>query len=152
MMDSFNTRELTRFENELLRIAQRDMPRESRIFMNKQGRSLKKRTVAIARMNTGEKTGKYIKSIKKGKVYTRNSALCVRTYSYAPHAHLIEYGHRQVVNPSVGGKIKKGKGIGEEVGFVRGRYVFEDAAALYKGEFFTETQKFIDDVLDKGLS
>lgn len=152
MIDGFDTKELTEFEKELLDIAQRDMPKESKKFMNKQGRNLKKRTVVIARMNTGEKTGNYIKSIKKGKVYNKDGALCVRAYSYAPHAHLIEYGHRQVVNPSSGGKIKKGKGIGKEVGFVRGRYVFEDAAGTYEPEFYAETQRFIDDILDKGLS
>jgi len=50
------------------------------------------------------------------------------------------------------GKRVKGRGIGEEVGFVQGKHVFESATKGFEGRFYDNVQKFIDDVLDKGLS
>lgn len=75
---------------------------------------LKAKTVSRAR-TLGRKTGNYIKSIKRGKVYDYNGAHAVRVYSAAPHAHLIEEGHRMVTHD------------GREVGFVPGHHVFETA-------------------------
>ena len=52
---------------------------------------------------------------------------------------MIEKGHRIVVN-------------GEEKGFVEGKHIFEDTEKEFQSEFYKDTQKFIDETLEKGLN
>lgn len=159
-LTDFDVSELTEFEKEILGIANNDMPKETKKFLRKQGNKLKKKTLnkAKAEVKVGERKDatKYHKSIKRGKVYKYdgNGGLSVRVYSNAPHAHLLEYGHRQVVNPPKpkGRGVIPGKGIGKEVGFVEGCYVFEKTAKEFELEHYNDTERFIDDVLDKGLA
>ena len=62
----------------------------------------------------------------------------VRVYSYAPHAHLIEEGHRMVTHD------------GREVGFVKGHHVFEVAAKGFESEFYTDLDDFLSgEVVEK---
>ena len=82
------------------------------------------------------KTGTYKKSIKRGKVYRYNGADAVRVYSSAPHAHLIEEGHRMVTHD------------GTEVGFVRGHHVFELAAKEFEGQFYTDLDEYLEEAVD----
>lgn len=99
--------------------------------MRKEGTKLRKETKKEAR-KLGKKTGNYLKSIKRGKVYKYNGAQAVRVYSAAPHAHLIEEGHRMVTHD------------GKEVGFVRGHHVFEIASKNFETEYFTDLDNFLD--------
>lgn len=165
MKDGFDIKELTQFEKNLINIAQKQMPKESKQFLRKEGTKLKKKTLSKARAKVNKGDGGYLKSIKRGKTYKyrENGGLAVRVYSSAPHAHLIEYGHRQVLNPFEDGKVanlgeryskgvKEGKGIGTEIGFVPGRRVFEESAKQFESEYYDDAQKFIESVLGKGLS
>ena len=68
-------------------------------------------------------------------VYDYRGDKAIRVYSYAPHAHLIEDGHRMVTHD------------GREVGFVKGHHVFEVAAEGFEPEFYTD----LDDMLDEEL-
>ena len=74
----------------------------------------------------------YLKSIKRGKVYQYNGAQAVRVYSTAPHAHLIEDGHRMVTHD------------GREVGFVPGHHVFEIAGTEFEAQYLTDVDDFLD--------
>lgn len=38
----------------------------------------------------------YYQTVKRGKPYLYESAMAIRVYSYAPHAHLLEYGHKMI--------------------------------------------------------
>ena len=162
MADGFDVTELTKFEKQLLDVAQVKMPKEIRKFMRDEGNLLKKKTKAeanqLVKKGTGDEPPSYHKSIKRGKVYVYkgNGGMAVRVISSDPKAHLLEYGHRQVVNPgkgSGGGKgVIPGKGIGKEVGFVPGLHVFEKAAKGFDSEFKEDAQQFIDALLDGGLS
>lgn len=137
----FNLRELTQFENKLLDLADKTMPREIKKFIRQEGTKLNKKTKTKAKSLVKKKTGNYHKSIKKGKVYKYrgNGGISIRVYSSAPHAHLIEKGHRIIVN-------------GQEKGFSQGKRVFEKSENEFKSEFFKDTQNFIDDMLEKGLN
>lgn len=137
----FDLRELTQFENKLLDLADKTMPREIKKFIRQEGTKLNKKTKNKARSLVKKKTGNYYKSIKKGKVYKYrgNGGISIRVYSSAPHAHLIEKGHRVIVN-------------GQEKGFSQGKRVFEKSENEFKSEFFKDTQNFIDDMLEKGLN
>ncbi len=145
--DGFDFHELTNFEQDLIKLANDVMPRESKSFLRKEGTKLKRCTLNIAKAKVKKKTGAYYKSIKKGKVYKYNDSLAVRCYASnakdsdksAPHAHLIEYGHRLVTKD------------GREIGWVDGKYVFQDAEQEFQSQYFTDCEDFIDEVLDKGL-
>ena len=111
--------------------------KETKKFLKKEGIKLKNKTISTAKNRVKKKTGNYIKGIKSGKVYEYQGAYACRTYSTAPHAHLIEYGH-----------IKKDR-TGREHGFQRGYKVFGTAQKEFEEEFYQDTEKFIDEVLMK---
>lgn len=111
--------------------------KETKKFLKKEGIKLKNKTISTAKNRVKKKTGNYIKGIKSGKVYEYQGAYACRTYSTAPHAHLIEYGH-----------IKKDR-TGREHGFQRGYNVFGTAQKEFEEEFYQDTEKFIDEVLMK---
>ena len=141
MADSFDITELTNFEKNLVKLAHETMPKETKKFLREAGTKLRKKTLSKAKQKVKKDTGYYFKSIKRGKVYIYkvNGALSIRVYSSAPHAHLIEDGHRQVTKD------------GREVGFVQGKHIFEDSEKQFAGEYYNDIQKLIDNVLDKGL-
>lgn len=145
MSTGFDTKELTKFERELLDLAKRKMPKESKKFLRDQGKKLRKDTLAIAKTRVRKKSGNLYKGIKTGKIYTfrGNGGLSIRVYGGKPayHIHLLEYGHR----------ITKGKD-GPEIGFVKGKYFFKDSAKDFEPKHYNDVQKFLDSTLEKGLS
>ena len=157
MTNGFDLGELTKYQKDIIKLAKEKMPKEEKKFLRSEGTKLKKQTLNMAKASVKKDTGKYFKSIKRGKVYEYKGtgALSVRVYSSAPHAHLLEYGHRQVLNPGKGegnGKgVIPGKGIGKEIGFVRGFHVFNNAAVTFNGQYYNDGQEFIDELLRKGL-
>lgn len=144
MSNGFDTKELTKFQKDLVDLAVNKLPKESKSFLRQQGTKLRWKTVSIARARVKKKTGNLIKNIKRGKVYTfkGNGGISIRVYGggKAPHIHLLEYGHRQVTKD------------GREVGFVEGKHFFEDAAKEFEGSHYDDIQKFLDATLEKGLS
>lgn len=139
MAELFETTELDRYAREILKIAQNDMPRETKKFIRTEGRKLRTATRKKARKRVKKKTGNYLKGIKSGKayIYRGNGGLSIRVYAGKPayHGHLIEYGH-----------IIKNKKGGPELGFVRGFNVFDEAGKEFQSEFFSDTEKFIDEI------
>lgn len=137
----FNFDELNVYDRNILRIAENKMPRETKKFVRTEGRKLKTKTKKKARSKVKKRTGNYLKGIKNGKVYkySGNGGTSIRVYSGKPayHAHLIEYGH-VIRNKS-----------GEEVGFAPGYHVFQEAADEFQPEFYSDTQKFIDEMADE---
>jgi len=143
-MTGFDIRELTQFQKELLDLATKKMPKESKQFLRKEGTKLKKLTLKTAKSKVKKKKGNLFKGIKRGKVYTYkgNGALSIRVFGGKPayHAGILNDGHRQVTKS------------GKEVGFVEGKHFFEDAAREFEETYYNDTQEFIDTLLDKGLS
>lgn len=129
----FDTRELDAYARELERTA-RDAPKTQKKFMRQEGSKLLRRTKQEAK-RVHVKRGNYKKSIKRGKVYEYDGAKAIRVYSTAPHAHLIEDGHRMVTHD------------GKEVGFVPGMHVFEVAGKGFEPEYLAD----IDDMLDEAV-
>ena len=127
----FDVTELDTFARNMQRSAQQ-FQRKQKTFLRKEGTKLKSKTVSRARA-LGRKTGNYIKSIKRGKVYDYNGAHAVRVYSAAPHAHLIEEGHRMVTHD------------GREVGFVPGHHVFEAAGREFETQYLVDVEDFLDE-------
>ncbi|MGL6063761.1 MAG: HK97 gp10 family phage protein [Fusobacteriaceae bacterium] len=111
--------------------------KEAKNFLKKESNKLKAKTLSRAKSEVKNKTGIYLKSIKSGKPYEYEGDLAVRTYSTAPHAHLIEYGH-----------IVKSRD-GKEHGFKKGHYIFENSAKDFEKTFEDDIENFIDEMLIK---
>lgn len=122
------------FVKEMVEIASKEYPKQVKKMLQKSGNKLRKIVVAKAKSKVKKKTGNYLKGFKRGKVYKyAGDEDAVRVYNSAPHAHLIEYGHRKITK-----KTKK------EIGFVKGYHVLDGI----KEEFDEEFQKDIEEMLD----
>ena len=152
--DGIDLSELDEFTDRLIQ-SSKEAKKTQRRFLQQQGNKLKRKTKAQARASgIKTKTGNYMKGIKRGKVWSsRNGAQSVRVYSNAPHAHLIEEGHDQVVNPGKGkgnGRgVRPGKGIGRTVGHVEGREVFLKAGEAFEPEYERACEEAIDEMISK---
>lgn len=152
--DGIDLSELDEFTDRLIQ-SSKEAKKTQRRLLQQQGNKLKRKTKAQARVSgIKTKTGNYMKGIKRGKVWSsRNGAQSVRVYSGAPHAHLIEEGHDQVVNPGKGkgnGRgVRPGKGIGRTVGHVEGREVFLKAGEAFEPEYERACEEAIDEMISK---
>jgi len=124
--------------SEALQYFEDQFPKESKRVMGRVGKQVKNIVKAEIKSRVGKKTGNYLKSIKRGKVFVSdNGEWTVRvfpSYGIAPHAHLIEKGHRIVIN-------------GEEHGYVHGKRIFEKAGKAIEREF----DRIVEEEIDKEL-
>lgn len=137
MPQGFDLSELAKFGKDLSTVG-KGYQKAERKFLQREGSKLRSKTKAQAK-KLGEKTGNYLKSIKRGKVYVYHGSQAVRVYSYAPHAHLIEDGHRMVTHD------------GREVGFVKGYHVFDVTAEDFEPVFYMDLDDFLGEEVDKKL-
>jgi hypothetical protein len=104
---------------ENLDMLERDFPKQAKAMLGKVGSKASAITKRKAKQLVKERSGKFRRSIKRGKVWKGpDGQFYVRVYTsskIAPHAFLIENGHRIV-----------GKD-GSEHGFKEGVHVFEKA-------------------------
>lgn len=156
---------LTDFQNDLLSVeknAEKVFKKAMQTSGNKLTRLVRKKGKSLVT----KQDGLYHKSFKRGKVFIDPEGdITVRALNTAPHAHLLEYGHRKVVNPpkegenyvtNLGGigfktlhRVIEGKGIGKEVGFVHGVRVMEKGMKEFeqKREDVQEISKALDKLL-----
>lgn len=130
---------LSEFQKDLLEVAQDRLPKETNKMMAKAGNRLTThvRREARSAIDHTSGTGNYYRRIKRGRIFKdAEGKVVVRAINSAPHAHLLEYGHRLVRG-------------GKEVGFVPGRLIMSAAAKNYdnSGDF----EKIISDELDRML-
>lgn len=132
---------LTDFQKDLLEVAQRKLPKESFKIMRKIGSKARTQVARHARSKVKKQNNVYHKRFKRGKVFKdEDGQIVVRVINSAPHAHLIEHGHRQVTKD------------GREVGFTPGKKVMATGIQKFDntGEFETMLSDWLDDLLDKG--
>lgn len=138
--DGFEIKELDNFQKKLLKKAQKEFPRETYRFLRKAGSKGRTYIARKARKLVKKKTGNYHKAWKRGKAYKkRDGSYEVQIRNSAPHAHLIEYGHRQVSKN------------GTEVGFVKGKHILEKGIKEYESQFLNMLEDWLDEMLEKGL-
>ena len=137
MTSGFDAGELDLWAKEILNIAQKDMPKKTKKFMNQEGQKLKKITKQKAKQAVKKKTGNYLKRKKKGKVYTYkgNGGLSVRVYGAAPHSHLLEQGHNI-----------KNKKDGAVLGRTRAFHILDKSGREFQQEFQNDVENFIDEI------
>jgi len=108
-----------------------------RMQAQKAGNELKRLVKQKARLAVKQKSGKYMRSIKRGKiVFNRDDDVSVRVYSNAPHSHLLEEGHAKVL---------WGRRVG---GQVPGFAIFAKANNDFQGDFVRIAQKIADEIED----
>ena len=134
----FDSRELDVFSKAIMDLAQTQMPKECKKFIRLEGNKLKRVVTKNAKAKIKQKTGRYHKAATRGKVYKYNGAWAVRVYAKAPHANLLEHGHRIVINGTETGKMTKGLKI------------YENSAKEFSSKYFDNTEKFIDKIT-KGI-
>jgi len=132
--------ELDSFTKEMMELANKELPRESKKFLKKNANQLKTATKNKAKqLGIFEKTGNYYKGFKSGKVYNYHGALSCRAYNTSPHAHLLEYGHLQTD--------KEGKSVGK--GFIPGFHPFLRAYENFISKYNNNCEQFVDDMINK---
>lgn len=114
------------FRENLVKL-ERDFPKDAQKMLRKVGTKAATITKKKARQLVKKNSGNYQRSIKHGKVWKgADGQFVIRVYAsskIAPHAHLIENGHRIV-----------GKD-GKEHGFQHGYKVFEKAVKEMDSQF-----------------
>ena len=149
--------EVENLTNDLKDFAKKYYLKETKKFMKKEVAKATKKAKQIAKSSVGtskktkknwkEKTS-YHKNFKTGKVYEKSDDLCCRVYNSSRHAHLIEYGHRQV---SRGPKGKSNEG-GQAKGFTEGQHVLEKTKIQFSAEFEMDCNKFIGELVENGVN
>lgn len=116
-----------------------NMPKEARMILRKGGSKARTIVARKARQLVKKRSKKgYHAGFKRGKVWQEDDGTYrVRVYNNAPHAHLIEDGHRIV-----------GKD-GSEHGFKQGLKVMEKANKEVEKQWDQILEKEIDNLLDK---
>lgn len=144
-MAMFEIKGLDELSEEMIKV-KKNYPKEVKKFMQSEGNKLKNRTLKTARSSVGKKTGNFEKGIKRGDYYQydKTGADSIRVYAAPPayHAHLIEYGHRQVTH--------KGEDTGKNVA---GYHIFSVSADIFEDKYNKDCEKFFDKItesLNKG--
>ena len=135
-MNGFDCSELEKLNSQLIKLANEDMTKESKKFMQQEGSKLVRKVKRRLKVAYGKKTGNLVKMVKRGKayLYEPENAHQIRVH-FAPHMNVVDYGHRDAHS----GKM------------VLGKKVKEEQEALFFTEFAQDVDKFVDDMLDGGL-
>lgn len=138
-----DTREWERLNRNILELAQETMPKETKKFMRREGGRLATATRKLARATFKKKTGNYFKSIKSSRAW-RNSrggygVYALASRNIAPHAHLLEYGHKLVA---------WGRQTNRRTTNFR---TFEKASKSFERTFISDTEVFIEKVVESGF-
>lgn len=93
---TFDFSELEGFEQELAFQFRKRFPKEYDKFLRVEAREIQKRLKKVPGRAFCKITGNYAKGVKVGKLYNYAGQRSIRTYagSGAPHAHLLELGHK----------------------------------------------------------
>lgn len=142
----FDASDLSDLENQLLRLAAKQYPKEAKSFLRTQGNKAKTRLRNRTKSVTKKKTGNLLRGIDKSAPKLYEGSFQIRVYNKAPHAHLIEHGH--VMADKYGKPILNT--MGQEM-WVNGRFPAAQTTNELKAIWPGEVEQFIDELLEKGL-
>lgn len=128
------------FSKDLLKIAEKDYPKETKQFLKKQGNKLRQSVVKRAKQDVKAGSGEFSRGFKRGKPYKFEGDIdSVRVFNSNPHAHLLENGH-EIVDRN-----------GVSHGFAKGKHTLDNTAKAFENSFVSAAEDFIDELLEKGL-
>lgn len=151
--------ELSEAKQDILRAINKAYPKESEKFIKNEAKKLLKTTKKVAKKEVGTSKGKkknwdekksYHKKFKVGKKYDYDGDTCVRVYNSSPHAHLIEYGHRNIPRGQKRATTREGRKNDNRkaTGFTMGKLVFDIASLEFEPEFKTDCELFMSEYVD----
>ena len=128
--------DITELYKDLTKLANETMPKESKQFLAKEANELKKELQRRLKTAYGVRKGNLVKQVRKGKsyFYKPESAYQTRIY-FAPHMNVVDYGH----------PVKNGGP------WVEGKHIKEKTESAFADTFARDVERFIDELLDKGL-
>lgn len=136
---NIDVRGLDEFERLLLEVAKEKYPNEAK----KEIRKLAKDSIKISKTLTPKgKTGNLRKGWKIGKLYRRQNNFWIVVKNVAPHAHLLESGHKIVV----GGKLGRS---GRVVGFVPGKFFLERSMRISEDKMPDEIKRWLESLVER---
>lgn len=138
-MITFDIDELTDFRK-ITKDIDKKFQKDSKKLINSAGMAFKQIAKGEYMSKTGKKTGLLRKSLTKAKAYKWHGRWQVRVKNKAPHAHLLEYGHRMV-------DWHTGK-VSQKTPYVKGRFPMDAAAAAFAEPFNKMCEDFIDEFIE----
>ena len=139
----FDYHELTEFQKDVIKSANDRFPKQARNYMQRVGNAFAKEVKTGYDAKTKKKTGNLRRGVKRTKSFKYNgNEWQVRVYNKAPHAHLLEYGHRF--------RTIKRRGWKYTGQYVKGRHVVGAAAEAFPGTFNRMCEEFVDKFLQEG--
>ena len=131
--------QLDEFNKETLALINDTYPKEAKKFISRAGNAFRADVKRGYRSQTKRKTGNLLRGVTRGRAYVYDGDnYQVRVYSKAPHAPLIERGHKLVY---YGHQTNK---------FVPGKYTVGKAVLDFNDKFADLANKFVDDLLKGG--
>ena len=133
--------EVSDFNKEMLDLIENKYPKEAKKFISRAGNAFRAEMKAGYKKHTVRRTGNLLRGVTRGRAYIYNGdSYQVRVYNKAPHASLIERGHKLYI---------KGKPTDK---FVRGKHIVGNTILEFNSKFVELADKFVDDLLDRGFS
>ena len=143
MSVGFDVSELDDFTRDLLSLAKDKLPNESKKFIRTEQGKFRTRVRQKARASVKKKTGNLFGSIDRSQVRVSQTGVSGSVYIGAPHAHLIEDGHRIV------GHEPNKKDTGKKT---KAYKIMENAKEEFNPVFVEDCEQFVDKMLkEKGL-
>lgn len=150
---------LDEMTKQLLNMAEKSFPEDTKIFLRTEGSKLNKKAKAKARKKVGkrgkgpgkkENKKRYLSGFKRGKPYEYEpeNSFAIRVYNARPHAHLIEYGHE--VKPHTRNLLPKDPPLKGKKR-TEAKEILHQAAEEFEEEYGRDAETFVDDLLERGL-
>lgn len=138
----FDFSELSDFDRKTLEVILDQYPKEARKLMQKAGTAFQRELKKRYRAETKKKTGTLLARVKRGRPYLYNNEFWqIRVKNTAPHAHLIEYGHR----------FKAWGYDSDKRAYVHGKHIAGKTNNDFQPVFVELVDKFTDNLLDRGF-
>ena len=144
--DGIDLSELDEFTDRLIQSSTEANTVQKKVLRD-QGTKLRRKTAQRARVEVHKtrverpkyvrEAGTYHKSIKRGKLHTKNGALRIRVYSSDPIGHLIEDGWTPRARDGRKGSTQRGK------------EVFDKAYEDFAPEYEADAEEMIDEMIRK---
>ena len=143
MSVGFDVSELDDFTRDLLSLAKDKLPNESKKFIRTEQGKFRTRVRRKTRESVKMKTGTLYDSIDRSQVIVKQNGVYGNVHIGAPHAHLIEDGHRIV------GHEPNKKDTGKKT---KSYKIMENAKEEFNPIFVEDCEQFVDKMLkEKGL-
>lgn len=151
MSVDIKTEGLSEFSKELIELANKKFPKDTKNFLQRAGNKFKSKAKENYKKGTTQGTKNLIKGLKRDRAYKYgHDEWQVRVKNTAPHAWLVEHGHVMLGHKDQG----KPKLIVANTGeaFVRGKNIMGKTTKEFPSEYQSMAEEFIDKMLDeKGL-